>query len=148
MWELTQFLLEKEKAGKLTLNFHAKAIFANGGTYDEGIGLELKKLSQQGKVIGYGGNFHSRKIVAKEIPSLIPAGFYTGPSFVHVAIGAANSGEAWFCGGSDMPCGVHAVSTSSYAKSAPGALVDGDLVGHDYIFFVDHFTASVPHLKP
>lgn len=145
MWSLLEFLVRKEEEGALRVHFQHSKLTPDVVDIDEHVGLELKQLVKEGRVIALAGNYHSSREAVAWHPSVKPAGMYVGSAITHIRIEAARDGEAWFC--SSTSCGVGPLRRPRLkggADPVAGDLVDGAELNHDFIFFVDRFTASPP----
>jgi hypothetical protein len=145
MWELTKFLLEQEKLGRLTLHQHAPTVFDNPfdpAAYERRMGSPLRELARRGLLIALSGNAHSRKEPLPMPSPYDPAGMYAGPDFIHVDIESASGGATWSCraGG----CGVHEFPGNTPFNDASNTLMDGKGFGHDFVYLLPQFTASPP----
>lgn len=91
-------------------------------------------------MIAYAGNAHSMKRIpqgAGDFP--LQEGGYVGPAFTHVDIRSAGGGTFWAC--MQQGCGIQ--PSNSRADTA-NTLVDGSSRGHDYLLYLERFTASPP----
>lgn len=145
MWELTTFLLEQEKLGRLTLHQHAPTVFDNPfdpAAYERRMGTPLLELAKRGLLLALSGNFHSRNAPVPMSPSYDPAGMYAGMDVLHIDVESAGGGSAWNCtaGG----CGAHQLSGRSPFNGTPNTLMDGKDFGHDFVYLLPQFTASPP----
>jgi hypothetical protein len=150
MWELTQFLIREEKAGRLELHQHVPAVLPLKGNppeldsaaYEKLMGEPLRGLAARGQLIALSGNAHSRN---QAVPGLgyEPAGKYAGPDVLHIAVMAARGGTSWNCVGNK--CGARTLPISGM-PGARGTLTDGAWFGHDLIFWLDKSTSSPPKL--
>jgi hypothetical protein len=145
MWELTKFLLEQEKLGRLTLHQHAPTVFDNPfdpAAYERRMGSPLRELARRGLLIVLSGNAHSRKEPLPMPSPYDPAGMYAGPDLIHVDIESASGGASWSCmaGG----CGVHEFAGNVPFNHASNTLMDGKEFGHDFVYLLPQFTASPP----
>jgi hypothetical protein len=145
MWELTSFLLEQEKRGRLTLHQHVPTVFDNPfdpAAYERRMGSPLRDLARRGLLIVLSGNAHSRNAPLPMPSPYDPAGMYAGPDLIHVDIESASGGTAWSCmaGG----CGVHELPGNTAFKNDSNALMDGKGFGHDFVYLLPQFTASPP----
>lgn len=64
MWELTKFLLEQEKLGRLTLHQHVPTVFDNPfspAANEKRMGTPFLELARRGLLLALSGNAHSRK---------------------------------------------------------------------------------------
>ncbi len=152
MWELTRFLLEQEKLGRLVFDQHVfsslktEEEFKNWtpAIHDRDMGEHLRALVPQGQLIALSGDFHSRKEGVAGV-GYDPAGKYVGAAAIHVDLLFAEKGTTWNCLASE--CRVHA--NGGEASWGPaGALVDGAPTQHDHIFLLGKPTASPPKLPP
>lgn len=153
MWELTQYLIRQEKAGRLELHQQIPDVLPLGteqtlppydpAAHEKTLGEPLRVLARLGQLIALSGNAHS---ASKPFPGLgyEPAGAYAGPGIVHVAVMAAEGGTAWNCDAAG--CAEHVQPSSGDGAGAPGALTDGAWLNHDYIFWLAKVTASPPKL--
>jgi hypothetical protein len=151
MWELTQFLLREERAGRLEFHQQLPAVVPLKGdppaldfvAYEKLMGEPLRALAARGRLIALSGNAHSRN---QAIPALgyEPAGKYTGPDVLHIAVMAARGGTSWNCGAGH--CGARALPVSGNQEAVAGTLTDGAWFGHDFIFWLDKMTSSAPKL--
>lgn len=154
MWELTQFLISQEKAGRL--EFHQQlpsAVLKPGESppkydpveYERAMGAPLRELAARGQLIALSGNAHSR---LERFPGATydPAGKYVGPDVVHVDLMTVAGGTAWTCLSSD--CGLHARPGMGAMAGEAGTLTDGKWDGHDFIYWLPGSTASPPKLSP
>jgi hypothetical protein len=145
MWELTDFLLEQEKLGRLTLHQHVPTVFDNPydpAAYERRMGSPLRELARRGLLIVLSGNAHSRKEPLPMPSPYDPAGMYAGSDLIHVDIESASGGAAWNCmaGG----CGVHELAGNTPFNHASNMLMDGKGFGHDFVYLLPQFTASPP----
>lgn len=136
MFALVQALVGKEEAGRIELHFQ---IGIGGRESAEAIGLELKALAERGRVIAYAGNAHSMKSIPPGADMPRQEGFYVGPTFTHIVIRSANGGSFWAC--MQTGCGIQ---QGSARTDGTELLVDGSSRGHDYMLYLDRFTASPP----
>jgi hypothetical protein len=149
MWELTQFLVREEKAGRLEFHQHVPAVMPLKGNppeldsavYEKLMGEPLRGLAARGQLIALSGNAHSRNQAAPGL-GYEPAGKYAGPGVVHIAVMAARGGTSWSCVGNQ--CGAQSFPASGEQGATPGTLTDGAWFGHDLIFWLDKSTASPP----
>jgi hypothetical protein len=157
MWNLTQFLIEQEKAGRLELNLQLSfpPVFIAGETppkldfaaYERSIGIPLGELSTRGQLIALGGNVHSRKErIQMPQHSYYPAGHYLGSGVVHVDLESAGRGTAWNCNAEG--CGIHIVPGQTTSIGMANTLVDGKPFDHDVVYLLPTVTASPPKLPP
>ncbi|MGV3591910.1 MAG: hypothetical protein ACO1PZ_09490 [Gammaproteobacteria bacterium] len=137
MYALVQDFVDKEQQGRIELHFQ----FGIGGRGSaESIGLDLKALAERGRVIAYAGNAHSMKNVPPEVGDFpLQEGGYVGPAFTLVDIRNANGGTFWAC--MQARCGIQ---QSTSRADAANVLVDGSSRGHDYVLYLERFTASPP----
>jgi len=149
MWQLFQWLRVQESTGRLTIHYQYDSTpWAGQAAYERHVGEGLKALIDQGHaLIAYGGNFHSRREVAPFLPGVVPTGAVVGPAILHVDVEAAEGGTAWDCrqalvGG--MDCAIHDVHPFDAPGARSGDLIDGAAVGHDRLYLLQRFTASVP----
>jgi len=153
MWELTQYLIREELAGRLRFHQQLRAIALGPGespppydavAYEKAMGEPLRTLAAQGQLIALSGNAHSRK---KPFPGSTyqPAGAYSGADVVHVAILSAQGGTSWNC--ISNACGAHPVPGMGPMAGAAGSLTDGAWFDHDFIFWMPKVTASPPKLR-
>jgi hypothetical protein len=145
MSELTEFLLEQEKLGRLTLHQHVPTVFDNPydpAAYERRMGSPLRELARRGLLIVLSGNAHSRKEPLPMPSPYDPAGMYAGSDLIHVDIESASGGTAWNCmaGG----CGVHEITGNTQFNHAANTLMDGKGFGHDFVYLLPQFTASPP----
>jgi hypothetical protein len=130
MWELTKFLLEQEKLGRLTLHQHVPTEFDNPfdpAAYERRMGSPLRELAGRGLLIVLSGN-----------------GMYAGAGLLHVDLESASGGTSWSCMGGG--CGVHALTGNTPFNRAANTLMDGKGFGHDFVYLLPQFTASPPKL--
>jgi hypothetical protein len=153
MWNLTRFLLEQEKAGRLELHLQLSfpIAFVPGTTppqfdaaaYERNIGTPLREFAARGQLIALSGNMHSRQ---DRIPlpqfSYDPAGSYVGPDVVHVDLEPGAGGTAWNCDAGG--CGIHELAGASPFVGPPHTMMDGKAFGHDFIYRLPGVTASPP----
>jgi len=153
MWNLMQFLLLQEKAGRLELHLQLSfpIVFVPGeippkldsGAYERSMGTPLREFAARGQLIALSGNMHSRR---ERIPipqfSYDPAGAHVGPDVVHVDLEPGRGGAAWNCiaGG----CGVHDLPSQTPFEGLPNTLIDGKPYGHDFVYLLPRVTASPP----
>jgi hypothetical protein len=81
MWELTKFLLEQEKLGRLTLRQHVPTVFDSPfdpAAHERRMGTPFAELSRRGLLLALSGNFHSRNAPIPMGPPYDPAGMYAG----------------------------------------------------------------------
>jgi hypothetical protein len=145
MWELTKFLLEQEKLGRLTLHQHAPTVFDNPfdpAAYERRMGTPFLELSRRGMLLALSGNFHSRNAPVPMSPSYDPAGMYAGPDVMHIVVESAGGGSAWNCTASG--CGMRQLSAKSPFNATPNTLMDGKEYGHDFVYLLPQVTASPP----
>ena len=146
MWDLTRFLLEQEKLGRLTLHQHVPTAFDkpfDPVEYERRMGTPLRELAGQGLLLVLSGNAHSRKAPLPMMPSPYdPAGMYAGPDIMHIDVESAGGGSAWICW--SKGCGVHEQPESSPFNGTPNTLMDGKDYGHDFVYLLPRFTASPP----
>ncbi len=162
MWQLVQFLKEQEQLGKLSLHLQLeKPVFnsfeeakAYSDDWERHRGIAIKELAARGRVIALMGNAHSMRDPGKfeGIPGeLFMAGYYMGSEVTRVAVENVEDGEAWVCKGIPpaITCGAVTVKKRGIAGAVPGAIVNGDAMGHDLIYFIEEraFSASPPHLQ-
>jgi hypothetical protein len=141
MWNLVRQLLQHEKEGQVEIRWQdGRNEFPNNDR-ERYIGESLLESSKRGLLIALSGNLHSSKAPMPFAPGVRPAGMYVGSSAVHVFIDSVSGGSAWYC---SQTCGTQNVNGTVIAGAAPGAIVDGLDVNHDFIFFVSEFTASPP----
>jgi len=145
MWELTKFLLEQEKQGRLTLHHHAPTVFDNPfdpAAYEKRMGTPMLELAKRGLLLALSGNAHSRKDPLPMPSPYQPAGMFAGPDVMHIDIESAGGGSAWVCiaGG----CGARQLSKNSPFTGTPNMLMDGKDFGHDFVYLLSKFTASPP----
>ncbi len=119
MWELTQYLIREEKAGRLKLHQQLSDVFSleagqtpppyDPAAHEKNMGDPLRVLAARGQLIALSGNAHS---ASKPFPGLAyqPAGAYAGPGVVHVAVMPAQGGTAWNC--NESGCAEHAQPSS------------------------------------
>lgn len=150
MWNLTQFLLSQEKAGRLQLHQQLQPPTPRPGEsspvfdpvdYERAMGAPLKDLAARGQLIALSGNAHSR---IERLPGLNydPAGIYAGREIVHVDLRSVADGTAWVC--LTANCGVHELRGSP--ENEPGTLTAGHWAGHDFVYWLPSSTASPPKL--
>jgi hypothetical protein len=154
MWELTQFLLEQEKLGRLELHqqLDKPVPFKEGVApptvdpvqYEKNMGGPLRGLAARGQLIALSGNMHSRKEALPGFP-YEPAGSYAGPDVLHIDLEPGAGGSAWTC--LSNGCGSHDLPGGTSASTV-GELVDGNWMGHDFIYRMPRLTASPPKLPP
>jgi hypothetical protein len=145
MWELTKFLLEQEKLGRLTLHQHAPTVFDNPfdpAAYERRMGSPLRYLARRGLLIVLSGNAHSRNEPLPMPSPYDPAGMYAGPGLIHVDIESASGGAAWSCMAG--VCDVHEFAGNIPFNNATNTLMDGKGFGHDFVYLLPQFTASPP----
>ena len=145
MWELTKFLLEQEKLGRLTLHQHVPTEFDNPfdpAAYERRMGSPLRDLARRGLLIVLSGNAHSRTEPLPMPSPYDPAGMYAGADLIHIDIESASGGTAWTCLAS--VCGVHELGGNTAFNHAANTLMDGKGFGHDYVYLLPQFTASPP----
>jgi len=147
MWQLTRFLLEQEKLGRLTLHQHAPTVYDNPfdpAAYERRMGSPLRELASRGLLIVLSGDAHSRKEPLPMPSPYDPAGMYAGPDLIHIDIKSASGGTAWNCiaGG----CKAHEFTGNIPFDHAANTLMDGKAFGHDFVYLLPQFTASPPKL--
>jgi len=145
MWELTRFLLEQEKLGRLTLHQHAPTEFDNPfdpAAYERRMGSPLRELAKRGLLIVLSGNAHSRTEPMPLPSPYDPAGIYAGAELLHVDIESASGGSSWSCMAS--ACGVKEFPANTPFNQAANTLMDGKGFGHDFVYLLPKFTASPP----
>lgn len=141
MFNLVRSLVEKESMALLNLHFQHRDRAVR--STPKIVGEELKTLSQRGRLIAIAGNVHSSKVRAPWMSeSTIPEGMFVGPKVTHILLQSVHSGTFWAC----MPqCGVQVGSeVPRFAKVKVGDIQDGKEFGHDFIYFLDHYSASEP----
>jgi len=150
MWDLTQFLLAQEKAGRLEYRQQLQPLTIKDGQaipefdpveHERTMGAPLKDLAARGQLIALSGDAHSR-IVRMPGLSYDPAGMYAGHGVVHVILRSASGGTAWVCLGGR--CGVQPLQASP--GNEPGTLTAGKWAGHDFVYWLPTSTASPPKL--
>jgi hypothetical protein len=148
MWELAKFLFEQEKLGKLTVAFHMPVIHAatpadipDSATYEKLMGEPLRVLAQKNQLIALVGNLHSRKARPNGLP-YDPAGVHVGDAALHVSVENVGPGTEW----SNMNGEYKSRPTvgNLFADQAPGTLIDGRIIEHDFVYLVPRFNASAP----
>ena len=145
MWELTRFLLEQEKLGRLTLHQHNPTVFDNPfdpAAYERRMGTPMRELARRGLLLALSGNAHSRKTPLPMPSPYDPAGMYAGPDVMHVDVESAEGGSAWTC--LSKHCGVNELPGNSPFNGSPNTLMDGKDYGHDFVYLLPGFTASPP----
>lgn len=145
MWELTKFLLEQEKLGRLTLHQHAPTVFDNPfdpAAYERRMGTPLLELAKRGLLLALSGNYHSRNAPIPMSPPYDPAGMYAGPDVMHIDVESASGGSAWNCAAGG--CGEHRMPRTSPFNGTPNTLMDGKDYGHDFVYLLPQITASPP----
>jgi len=145
MWELTRFLLEQEKLGRLTFHQHVPTVFDNPhdpAAYERRMGAPLRELAGQGLLLVLSGNAHSRKAPLPMPSPYDPAGMYAGPGIMHIDVESAGGGSAWSC--RSQGCGVNELPTGSPFNGIPNTLMDGKDFGHDFVYLLPRFTPSPP----
>jgi hypothetical protein len=145
MWELTKFLLEQEKLGRLTLHQHVPTEFDNPfdpAAYERRMGSPLRELARRGLLIALSGNAHSRTERLPMPSPYDPAGMYAGADLIHVDIESASGGTSWSCMGG--ACGVKEFAANTPFNHAANTLMDGKGFGHDFVYLLPRFTASPP----
>lgn len=150
MWDLMQYLLKLQSENKLNLYMINDPIkfddqFSQNNA-EKQRGLGLFKVIEKSQVLALSGNMHSRKSSPSFWPEMIPAGFYTQGSMVHISIEAIEDGESWHCSGNNN-CGAKfslGFPTNPTENTKVGSFISGEIVEHDYIYFVKKFTASPP----
>lgn len=105
------------------------------------IGLEIKELSQKGKLIALAGNIHTMKHMPKSFAfDLDFEGRYFGSSFTHILLESALGGSTWSC---QPECGVQ--THHKFKNVSKDSFVIDEDRGHDYIYYLtDRFGASPP----
>ena len=148
MWELASFLFEQEKLGKLKVAFHMPVIQAtrpedipDSAGYEKLMAAPLRALAPRNQLIALVGNLHSRKVRPVWLP-YDPAGVHVGDTMLHVSVEAVGPGTAWNQMGREYKS--NPMSAGMFAGKAPGTLVDGAPVEHDFAFLVAGYTASGP----
>lgn len=149
MWQLVRQLLELESVGKLSVHFQRDEInmaSQSRGANEQKVGEALKQLAMQGQLLALGGNAHSAKKAWWQ-GSVTPAGAYTGSAVDSIYIMPTGDFEAWGC---TPTCGIHDFSSEStdpppVGDVTAGQLLEGEKVGHDYIFTILNTTASLPY---
>lgn len=148
MWQLVDFLKKQRDAGKLSLYMMLDSI-THGPVFDQiqyekQFGTGVAEILPKGQVIALSGNFHSRKSALAAAPTIIPAGGYVSETMIRVFLVALKGGETWGCFTRDE-CGLHPEEEFFHENAAVGSLVSGETQEHDYIFFLEKFTASPPY---
>jgi len=143
MFALVMDLVDKEREGLIKLHFQHGGLSRPSA---EAIGLELKDLSERGLVIALAGGAHSMKNVPAGSPlAVLQEGPHVGPNFTHINIGTAGGGSFWACvpiaENTEPQCGVRQTAPRS---ATAGALVPDATTGHDYVLYLERFTASPP----
>lgn len=151
MWELTQYVLQQEKAGRLELHqqLPGSVMLEPGQSLpphdqaltERNMGTPLREFAAHGQLIALSGMLHSAREPLHGLPYQ-PAGAYAGPDVIHVAVQAVHGGTVWNC--LDGKCAEHAQASMEAMAASPGSLTDGAWLGHDHIFWLDRFTASPP----
>lgn len=145
MWNLVQFLLPLEAAGKIHLHFQYGS-GQRGSDFEQHLGEALRDIASHGRLIAYGGNFHAMRDAPEGFShNMAPAGTFTGQGIKHVLISSVEGGSAWACAGPRV-CGPLDVPKSKSADAKAWALLDGNSLGYDRIYFVDKYNYSPPHL--
>lgn len=144
MWQFFQWLRIQEAGGRLAIHYQYDSTPWTGqAAYERHVGEGLKALIDQGHaLIAYGGNFHSRREMASYLPGIVPTGAVVGPAILHVDVEAVEGGTAWDC--REAGCAIHDVHAFDASGAQSGALIDGAVVGHDSVYLLQRFTASVP----
>lgn len=149
MWNLVKFLLTKKQENKLTLhmlleNAGYDVIISEGQNgVDKKMGQGLHSITKKSQVLALSGNLHSRKSPMNILPDMIPAGSYA-LEMLHISIEATKNGEAWGC--HSEGCGAHTIQKFPSSPNVANTLINGESFEHDYIYFVERFTVSQPHL--
>jgi len=141
MYDLVRHLVELENKLLIDLHFqHRTRYFETDEALQEflknrekTIGVEIRELSEKGKVIVLAGNIHTLKFKPRGWEFVLEfEGKYVGPSFTHIIIESANGGATWSC---QPECGIH--DHSKQQGSVRGSFSDGKERGHDYIYYLD-----------
>jgi len=145
MWELVEYLKLQKKLGNIDLFMLLDSVDVSmfkhsfdQNEYEKQIGIGLRHVTEGSQVIALSGSFHSRKRAPSFSPEVIPAGSYVADSMLHISIEPLNDGEYWAC----LREGCKVVKSSSFTNSAESSsdLIDGEIVEHDYIYFLDKFS--------
>lgn len=149
MWDLIQYLKEQKNLGNINLFMLLDAVdFSLIGEpfdqniYEKQIGIGLRSIVENNQVIALSGSFHTKKKAPSFAPNIVPAGSYVSDLMLHVAIETIEDGESWGC--ISTGCSVKKSSSIGIADTQAGEMVNGNLVDHDYIYFLPKFTASFP----
>ena len=149
-WQFYQWLRAQEAAGRLRIHYQydGAELLGDQAAYERHVGGAIKALIDQGNaVIAWGGNFHSRREADSSMPGPVPTGAVIGSSILHVDVVSSQGGEVWACltkSDGSGGCGVHALPSFQRPDWQAGALVDGRELGHDKLFVVPRFSASLP----
>lgn len=162
MWRLVQFLQEQQRIGKLSLHLQLeKPVFnsfeeakAYSDHWEQNRGIAIKELAERGRVIALMGNVHAMRDPLKlqgGSQELLMAGHYMGSEVTRVAVENVDDGEAWVCRGIPpaVTCGTDTVKNRGISGAAPGAILDGNTLGYELIYFIEEraYSASPPHLQ-
>ncbi len=141
MYALMQYLITREATGQLGLHFQYGRKGSSRPNSARATGRELETLSGNARVIVLAGNYQSMKTTPPGyFDYLETEGMYAGNRFTHINIRSLNPGTFWSCTGN---CGISTYNPPGH--SAPvGQLADGADIGHDYVFYLESFTASEP----
>lgn len=149
MWELMQFLLEKEAKGLIRIHYQyspntvSQTVKGGQSAYEKAVADELTSLSKNYELLIYGGAFHSQKSVAKQLPNITPAGAYLGDLVQHIFLAADMGGEGWACKGS-LDCGIVPLQTLDVDHTKTDVLIEDKVFNHDYLFLLGRTTVSMP----
>jgi hypothetical protein len=145
-WELVK-VLSSYKQGAVKLNFQIETILKPLSTkeYEEYLASRITQFSGAVTLI-YGGNYHSSNRPGSYQPDIRPAGMIVGDRTAHLAIARVSAGTAWVCLGAD-DCGVKVIPKSELPYAKAGTLAPALDLGYDYLYFVERYSASPPHIK-
>ncbi|HOY23446.1 MAG TPA: hypothetical protein PK002_09840 [Cellvibrio sp.] len=141
MFNLVRYLVEKESMAILNLHFQHRARTVRSSP--EVVGKELNELSERGLLIAIAGNAHTPKVRASWMSeSMLSEGMFVGPKVTHIILETVHKGTLWAC----IPqCGIQVKSEiPRFAKVNAGDIQDGKEFGHDFMYFIDHYSASEP----